>query len=82
MSVQTTHETFEDVVNLLVPELQSRGAYPSEYGPGRTLRERLFGEGPYLPSNHPAAQYRDIEIFKQGEASRLLSVPGPTLAAE
>jgi hypothetical protein len=30
MSVQTTHETFEDVVNLLVPELQSRGAYPSE----------------------------------------------------
>ena len=71
----------EDVVGHLVPELQKRGAYATAYKPG-TLREKLFGEGPYLQSNHLAAQYRDIEVFKQGEASHLLSVPEPTLVAE
>ena len=65
LAYAVTHETFEDVVNHLVPELQRRGAYPKQYGPGATLRERLFGEGPYLPANHPAAQYRDIEAYKR-----------------
>jgi hypothetical protein len=65
-----THETFEDVVNLLVPELQRRGAYPAAYGPGSTLREKLFSAGPYLPANHPAAQYRDIEAFKRNQKER------------
>jgi hypothetical protein len=81
LAYAVTHETFEDTVNLLVPELQRRGAYPSEYGPGRTLRERLFGDGPYLPPNHPAAQFRDIEAFKRKEASSHPAA-GPTLAAE
>jgi alkanesulfonate monooxygenase SsuD/methylene tetrahydromethanopterin reductase-like flavin-dependent oxidoreductase (luciferase family) len=31
---------FDDVVDLLVPELQARGVYPAEY-PGTTLRENL-----------------------------------------
>jgi long-chain alkane monooxygenase len=65
-----TPETFEDVVGLLVPELQRRGAYPTAYGPGTTLREKLFLAGPYLPANHPAAQYRDIEAFKRKQAER------------
>ena len=65
-----TPETFEDVVGLLVPELQRRGAYPTTYGPGSTLREKLFSAGPYLPTNHPAAQYRDIEAFKRKRAER------------
>jgi hypothetical protein len=65
-----THETFEDIVNLLVPELQRRGVYPSAYGPGSTLREKLFSAGPYLPANHPAAQYRDIEAFKRKQGER------------
>lgn len=62
------HETFEDVVGYLVPELQRRGVYPTAYKPG-TLREKLFGDGPYLPDNHPAARYRDIEAVKREEAS-------------
>jgi hypothetical protein len=34
------------------------------------LREKLFSAGPYLPANHPAAQYRDIEAFKRKQAER------------
>jgi alkanesulfonate monooxygenase SsuD/methylene tetrahydromethanopterin reductase-like flavin-dependent oxidoreductase (luciferase family) len=57
------HETFEDVVHYLVPELQKRGVYPNAYKPG-TLREKLFGQGPLLPAEHPGASYRDIEAVK------------------
>ncbi|MCE5976997.1 LLM class flavin-dependent oxidoreductase [Pseudomonas sp. JR33AA] len=53
------HETFRDVVDLLVPELQKRGVYKTEYRSG-TLREKLFGDGPRLPANHPGAGYRDL----------------------
>ena len=45
-------ETYESVVELLVPELQSRGVYKREYRSG-TLREKLFHQGPYLPESHP-----------------------------
>jgi long-chain alkane monooxygenase len=48
-------ETFTDIVDLLVPELQARGCYKTEYAPG-TLREKLFGVGPYLADSHPARQ--------------------------
>ncbi len=47
-----THETFIDAVELLVPELQKRGVYKTDYAPG-TLREKLFGEGARLPEIHP-----------------------------
>ncbi len=67
LAYAVTHETFEDVVNHLVPELQRRGVYAREYRPG-TLREKLFGDGPYLPSSHPAAQYRDIEAYKRSDS--------------
>ena len=51
-------ETFADVVDLLVPELQRRGRYKTEYAPG-TLREKLFGSGrARLEHRHPAARYR------------------------
>jgi long-chain alkane monooxygenase len=60
------HETFADVVGYLVPELQSRGVYPKVYKPG-TLREKLFGDGSYLPESHPAHLYRDIEAVKRAE---------------
>ena len=50
-------ETFADVVDLLVPELQRRGAFRQGYAPG-TLREKLFGHGPRLPERHPADEYR------------------------
>lgn len=67
LAYAVAHETFEDVVEYLVPELQRRGVYQTEYRPG-TLREKLFGAGPLLPDNHPAAQYRDIEAWKQKHA--------------
>jgi alkanesulfonate monooxygenase len=51
------HETFTDVVRLLVPELQRRGRYKQRYAPG-TLRDKLFGAGPALPAIHPAAASR------------------------
>ena len=47
----------EDVVDLLVPELQTRGAYKTAHAPG-TLREKLFGAGPRLAAPHPAAAAR------------------------
>jgi FMN-dependent oxidoreductase (nitrilotriacetate monooxygenase family) len=49
-------ETFENVVDLLVPELQRRGRYKTTYAEGG-LREKLFGRA-RLNERHPAAQYR------------------------
>ena len=49
-------ETFVDVVDLLVPELQRRGRYKTAYAKG-TLREKLFNRA-RLSDTHPAAQYR------------------------
>ena len=50
-------ESFTDVVDLVVPELQRRGRYKHVYRPG-TLREKLFAGGPRLPDSHPAARER------------------------
>jgi hypothetical protein len=52
-----TPGTFEDLVEHLVPELQRRGAYPTEYAPG-TLRNKLLGRGDRLPAEHRGARYR------------------------
>lgn len=48
-------ETFEGVVDLLVPELQRRGRYQTAYRPG-TLREKLGAAGPRVDPAHPAAR--------------------------
>jgi len=69
LAYAVAHETFSDIVGYLIPELQRRGVYPRAYQPG-TLREKLFGDGPYLPASHPAAGYRDIESVKR-EQQRL-----------
>jgi FMN-dependent oxidoreductase (nitrilotriacetate monooxygenase family) len=52
-----TPGTFKDLADLVVPELQARGLFKHDYAPG-TLREKLFGRGPRLPANHPAAAVR------------------------
>jgi FMN-dependent oxidoreductase (nitrilotriacetate monooxygenase family) len=53
-----TPETFRDFVDLVVPELQSRGLYKEAYEEG-TLRQKLFGQDrARLPEHHTAAQYR------------------------
>ena len=55
-------ECVEDFVNLVIPELQSRGVYKTSYQEG-TLREKLFTPAPganaaYLPAAHPASAWR------------------------
>jgi FMN-dependent oxidoreductase (nitrilotriacetate monooxygenase family) len=50
-------ECLEDVVDLLVPALQERGAYKQAYAPG-TWREKLFGGEARLGAPHPAAAHR------------------------
>ncbi|EXR49063.1 LLM class flavin-dependent oxidoreductase [Acinetobacter baumannii] len=62
------HQTFADVVEFIVPELQNRGVYQTSYAQG-TLREKLFGAGPYLPENHRGSKYRKLKELKLAEAS-------------
>jgi alkanesulfonate monooxygenase SsuD/methylene tetrahydromethanopterin reductase-like flavin-dependent oxidoreductase (luciferase family) len=45
-------ECFADFARLVVPELQSRGAFKTAYRPG-PLREKLSGQA-RLPASHPA----------------------------
>jgi alkanesulfonate monooxygenase len=65
LAYAVTPESFEDAVDLLVPELQKRGVYKTEYRTG-TLREKLGGSGPRLAAPHPATGYRNL-----GEANAL-----------
>jgi len=60
-----------DVVTHVVPELQRRGRYRSEYPQG-TLRSKLFRQGARLPANHagrlmridaePAAKVLEVSV--------------------
>ena len=70
LAYAVTHETFADVVDLLVPELQRRGVYKRAYQPG-TLREKLGSAGPRLPAEHPAAGYRDLARQREESAIRV-----------
>ena len=58
-------ETFADVVDFLVPELQRRGRYKTAYTKG-TLREKLVGKA-RLGAEHPAARHR-WELRRQLES--------------
>jgi len=50
--------SFRDFIELVVPELQRRGLYRTEYA-GTTFRERLLGPGQSrLPASHPGARFR------------------------
>ncbi|OTG88563.1 LLM class flavin-dependent oxidoreductase [Acinetobacter sp. ANC 3832] len=62
------HQTFEDVVEFIVPELQKRGVYQTEYTQG-TLREKLFGRGAHLSDDHRGARYRINNKHKLAQAS-------------
>lgn len=54
-----TPGTFEDVVNLVIPELQRRGIFKKEYEEG-TLREKLYGKQgqAHLPADHIGYTYK------------------------
>jgi FMN-dependent oxidoreductase (nitrilotriacetate monooxygenase family) len=56
-----TPGTYADFAEHVVPVLQRRGVYRTAYEPG-TLREKLFGRGPRLPSTHGAARYRRAPV--------------------
>ncbi|KAL4799629.1 luciferase-like domain-containing protein [Aspergillus venezuelensis] len=57
-----TPGTFEDVVELIVPELRRRGIY-APVGEGGTMRERIYGSGQRrIRDDHPAARYR-YEVY-------------------
>jgi len=52
-------ESFEDFIEIVVPELQQRGLHKTAYAEG-SLRHKLFGEGDRLPARHHAARFRDV----------------------
>jgi alkanesulfonate monooxygenase len=63
----TSPGDFEDIADMLVPELTRRGRYKDAYAQG-TLREKLFGAGrARLTAEHPAAQYRSHVSAKAAE---------------
>lgn len=49
--------TFEDFVEHVRPVLIERGTMQKDYRAG-TVREKVTGEGPYLPERHPARRLR------------------------
>jgi hypothetical protein len=63
----TTPGSFEDVVELLVPELRRRGVYPQEgeRADGLTAREKVYGKGQREPrADHTASRYR-YEVYEE-----------------
>ncbi|CAI4217796.1 unnamed protein product [Parascedosporium putredinis] len=58
----TTPGTFEDVVDLLIPELRRRGLYPQLPEDGEealTAREKVYGKGQAgLRADHPGTRYK------------------------
>lgn len=52
----TAPGTINDFVDLVIPELQERGIFKTDYADG-TLRQKLFGKGDRLTAPHPGAAY-------------------------
>jgi FMN-dependent oxidoreductase (nitrilotriacetate monooxygenase family) len=55
-----TPESYEDFIDLVIPVLQARGLYKTEYAQG-SLRHKLFGQGDRLPAEHSGARWRHRE---------------------
>ncbi|KAH6677248.1 xenobiotic compound family monooxygenase [Halenospora varia] len=61
----TTPGTFEDVVDLLVPELRRRGIYPEAPEEGLTAREKVYGKGQSkLRDDHTGSAYK-YDVYKE-----------------
>ncbi|MNZ64470.1 Dimethyl-sulfide monooxygenase [compost metagenome] len=67
-------ESYADFIDLVIPELQSRGAYKTAYAPC-TLREKIFGEGARLPERHAGAAFRPHNATTTG------ATPAPLTAS-
>ncbi|MFT4210680.1 MAG: NtaA/DmoA family FMN-dependent monooxygenase [Microbacterium sp.] len=61
--------TFEDFVDHVRPVLVERGTMQADYRPG-TVREKVTGDGPYLPERHPARRLRAELVAARTEAGR------------
>ena len=59
LSRTVTPESYEDFIELVIPELQSRGAYKTAYSEG-SLRHKLFGQGDHLPQRHAVEAFRHL----------------------
>ncbi|KAF2718734.1 coenzyme dependent N5,N10-methylene tetrahydromethanopterin reductase [Polychaeton citri CBS 116435] len=61
----TTPGTFEDVVDLLIPELRTRGVYPQKIEDGLTARERVYGKGQAsLRDDHTGSAYK-YDVYQE-----------------
>ncbi|OCK76329.1 bacterial luciferase-like protein [Lepidopterella palustris CBS 459.81] len=61
----TTPGTFEEVVDLLVPELRRRGFYPDTPEEPLTARERVYGKGQNgLRDDHTGSRYK-YDVYKE-----------------
>lgn len=68
-------ESHHDFIRLVIPELQQRGRYKTEYATG-SLRNKLFAQGDHLAASHPANQFRcrphnnadDLKIIEEMSA--------------
>lgn len=56
-----TPTSYEDFVDLIVPELQRRGVYKTEYTDG-TMRNKFFGRGDRLAPSHHGTQYTSAAL--------------------
>lgn len=52
-----TPESYKDFIHYVIPELQKRGRFKTEYKQG-SLRQKLIGQGDHLLTSHPVQQYR------------------------
>ncbi|KAI1398694.1 nitrilotriacetate monooxygenase component A [Hypoxylon fuscum] len=74
----TTPGTFEEVVELLIPELRRRGIYPDppEEGEKLTARERIYGKGQsglrddHTGSKYKYDQYQEEPPYEEAEAAK------------
>ena len=57
LSRTVTPESYVDFIDLVIPLLQARGSYKTEYAEG-TLRQKVFGQGPGLPEGHAGFAYK------------------------
>jgi hypothetical protein len=66
----TTPGTFEEVVDLLIPELTRRGIYPDLPDPSEaplTAREKVFGKGQKeLRADHIGSKYK-YDVYQEDE---------------
>ncbi|KAL0263393.1 hypothetical protein SLS55_002373 [Diplodia seriata] len=61
----TTPGTFEDVVELLIPELRRRGLYPEKIEDGLTAREKVYGKGQSkLRDDHEGSRYK-YDVYQE-----------------